>query len=377
MKLDEIRKEIDEIDSELVHLFEKRMEIVKDVAKFKQKENMPILQFGREQAVLQKAREKTKDEQLKDKTAFFFQTLMDISKNSQYPYIATQPEFLKEIKRGRENKIPTNPKVICQGTAGSFSNLCAIALYPKTEPAFCNTFGEVFEAIQNGKADLGILPIENSSAGSVMEVYDLMKQFDFYIVGSQKVKVEHFLLAKQGSKVEDMKEVYSHWQALKQCGNFLKQHPKIEKREFENTALAAKFVAESERNDIACIASKMCGDLYGLDCLQENIEDFTENFTRFIVISKTPVFEKEHNHISLAVQLAHEPGSLYKLLTKFAIEQINLTKIESRPLPNTDFEFLFYLDIEANLLEEKTEKLLSAVANEVKDLHILGSYKQR
>lgn len=375
MNLQEIRNQIDEIDKQLTSLFETRMDIVKQVALFKQKENLPILQLDREQAVLTKVKENIKQEHLKEKGAFFFQSLMDVSKNSQYPYIETRKELKELIEQGKQCEISQTANVVCQGVPGSYSHLCADSLYPQSQLSFCETFLEVFQQIEAGKADLGILPIENSSAGSVIEVYDLMKEFDFYIVGSKKVKIEHNLLAKQGTQKEEIHTVHSHWQALKQCEKYLRSL-NFNKEEARNTAIAAQLVANSLDKGVGCIASKKCATLYNLTCLESGVEDYPNNFTRFIVIAKKPVVRDEHNRIALVVQLSHRPGSLYQLLTKFAIEQINLTKIESRPLPNTDFEFLFYLDLEANLLNKSVEKLLSALAGEVKSLEILGSFTQ-
>lgn len=374
MDLNEIRQQIDSVDRELVTLFEKRMNIVKDVALYKQERKMAILQPEREKIVIDKARQLMKTEALKDKVGFFFETLMDISKNSQYPYIETLPEIRDIITRGNREEVNKTTKIVCQGTQGSYSHICATQTYPEQEVLFTNEFRDVFEALKQGKGDIGVLPIENSTAGSVAEIYDLLNEYGFFIIGSEKIKVEHCLLAKEGTQKQDITKVISHWQALKQCKGYLERHPQIKVMEFENTALAAKEVSKTRNKGTACISSKICAELYNLQVIEEHIEDFAANYTRFIFISKQPIVKYSHNRLALLLKVSNAPGSLYKLLTKFAIEEMNLTKIESRPLPNTDFEVLFYLEVGAKLLDPKVEKLISAIKEEVPYLQILGSF---
>ena len=239
---------------------------------------------------------------------------------------------------------------------------------------FCKRFEGVFQAIESGLCRYGVLPIENSAYGSVDEVYDLMRQHRFYIVRSIKVKVNHQLMALPGTKLSDIREVVSHSQAIGQCGRFLKTLPDVKITPCENTAAAAKLVSQSGRRDLAAIASPACAELYGLVPLQKNVCDTDHNFTRFICIAREIEIYPGANRMSLMLTLPHKPGSLYRMIARFAALGLNLTKLESRPLAGTDFEFQFYFDLEASVRNDDAVNLVGELSSENEDFTYLGSY---
>jgi chorismate mutase/prephenate dehydratase len=242
---------------------------------------------------------------------------------------------------------------------------------------FFSNFESVFQAVESGLCKYGVLPIENSSAGSVTEVYDLMAKHKFYIVKSLKLHINHALLAKPGVKLEDVHEIISHSQALQQCSNFLKSHPGIKVTIFENTATAAKYVAESDRTDIAALSSTDCAKLYGLHVLMDGMQNNENNYTRFICITKEMELFAGSNKISLMLSVDHRPGSLHELIGKFACRGINLCKLESRPYPKKKFEYLFYLDVEGRIDDFQVRWLLNDLNNQLGYFKFLGSYDEK
>lgn len=273
-------------------------------------------------------------------------------------------------------ELPPTARVACQGVEGAFSHQAADHFFKEPEVLFRPQFEEVFQAVAAENVDYGVLPIENSTAGSVGAVYDLMRKYHFYIVKEAKVPVAHCLLAKPGTRLEDIREVYSHQQALSQCEAYFSMHPQFTPQAYSNTAAAAKYIAQDGGSGQAAIASRKCAAMYGLAILEEDIQDISHNTTRFICISREPVFSAKANKLSLCLTLPHKPGSLYHLLNKFAINQINLTKLESRPWPERNFEFMFYLDVEGNLNDLKTRLLLEDLNNQLGYFKILGSYNE-
>lgn len=273
-------------------------------------------------------------------------------------------------------ELPATARVACQGVEGAFSHQAADHFFREPDVLFRAQFEEVFQAVAAKEVDYGVLPIENSTAGSVGAVYDLMRKYHFYIVKEAKVPVAHCLLAKPGTCMEELVEVYSHPQALSQCEAYLNAHPRLKPKTYSNTAAAAKYIAAAGTNSQAAIASRKCAAMYGLEIIAEDIQDISHNTTRFICISREPVFAAEANKLSLCLTLPHKPGSLYHLLNKFAINQMNLTKLESRPWPERNFEFMFYLDVEGNLNDLKTRLLLEDLNNQLGYFKILGSYNE-
>ncbi len=378
MSLDEIRKEIDLIDTELATLFKKRMECAKKVAEVKKKENKTILNQSREREIINRVAEIT-GEELQSQTKVLYSTIFDLSRSYQMQYMTDSTKLQEKINKAIEKTPKTFPKkavVACQGVEGAYSQIVCDKLFSLPSIMYFNNFEGVFSAVEKGLCDYGILPIENSSYGSVNKVYDLMKKYKFYIAKSIKYRVNHSLLIKPNTDISKVKEIFSHEQAIGQSSEFLKQFPSAKITICENTALAAKTVAESDRCDVAALSSKDCAALYGLSVFKENVQDNDNNYTRFICISKELEIYPGADKISLMLTASHKPGALYELIAKFSALGLNLTKLESRPIPGTDFEFMFYFDMFASVYDEQVIKLLSSLSEESEHFTYLGSYTE-
>lgn len=377
MNLEEIRNQINSVDDELSALFVKRMELAASVAKFKAENNLPILNRSRERDVVARVTA-MQPEEMSLYLKVLYNTLFDLSRSYQGSLIRGESETSKRIKEALENTdkmFPSSATVACQGTEGAYSQQICDKLFQNPTIMYMNTFRSVFDAVEHGLCRYGILPVENSIHGSVGEVYDLMDSHKFCIVRSSRLQINHCLLAKQGTDISKIKEVFSHEQAIGQCEKFLSEHKNIKVTVCENTAIAAKMVAESDRSDIAAISSGICAELYALSVIAEDIQDFSNNYTKFICISKNPEIYPGADKISVIVRLPHRPGSLYDLMSKFAALGINLTKIESRPIRNRDFEFMFYLEMDVSVYSDELIRLLSELEAEM-DFSYLGSYSE-
>ena len=378
MSLEEIRKEIDLIDTELAQLFKKRMDCAKRVAEIKKSENKAILNRTREREIISRVTEITGKE-IESQTKVLYSTLFDLSRSYQMQHITGAGSMEEKIKNALKNTPSIFPKkavVACQGIEGAYSQLVCDRLFSLPSIMYFNDFEGVFSAVENGLCEYGILPIENSSYGSVNKVYDLMKKYKFYIAKSIKFRVNHALLVKKGANLSSNTEIFSHEQALGQSTEFLKNFPSAKITICENTALAAKMVAESQRCDVAALSSKDCAAIYSLEIADENVQDSDNNYTRFICISKDLEIYPGADKISLMLTTSHKPGALYELISKFSALGLNLTKLESRPIPGTDFEFMFYFDIEASIYDEQVIKLLSSLSEDSFQFTFLGSYTE-
>jgi len=377
MNLEEIRTETDKIDDEIARLFEKRLTLVASVAKVKAETNAAILKPTREREIIARLT-KEHGEMSADYMKLLFTTIFDISRSHQIVLTNRSSKTAENIDQALKNTpqlFPKDAQVACQGTEGANSTFACEKLFTRPTILYFNSFDNVFSAVDKGLCQYGILPVENSLHGSVTNVYDLMKKNHFYIVRSVKLKITHALLAKPGVKLADVKTVYSHEQALAQCSQFLKDR-NYEIQVHENTALAAKFVSESPRDDIAAIASMNCAELYGLDILNDDIQNSANNYTRFVCISKKLEIYPGARKISLVVTIPHRPGSLYQLMTKFSTLGVNLTKLESRPIPDRDFEFMFYFDLDVSVYDEVVAKLFSLLENGTDHFEFLGCYAE-
>lgn len=321
---------------------------------------------------------KTADDEQKIYLKRVFETILETSRAYQRRLVAPVTPLSDELRRVlMEGKkyFPVSSTVACQGVEGSYSSIAADKLFEIADITYFKNFEGVFQAVEKGLCDYGVLPIENSAVGSVNAVYDLMKKHRFYIVRSVKLKVCHHLLAKKGVQLKDIREVFSHEQAIGQCASFLSRVcPSAKVTACANTAIAAEAVANSERNDVACISSRSCADLYGLGILESNIQDNDSNYTRFICISKSLEIFAPANRISIMMTLPHESGSLNRVLNKFSTLGLNLTKLESRPLPGTDFEFMFYFDFEGQIENSDTLALVAELDQGTEQFVFLGSY---
>ena len=378
MDLNAVRERINAIDDQIVDLFVERMKASADVASAKAEKNLPVLDLRREQAVLEKVMERG-GEEFEIYINKLYQTIFDISKSYQAGLLTKETALSEEILKNIADphmEFPRKAVVACQGVEGSYAARACDRLFALPSKMYFSNFESVFNAVESGLCRYGVLPIENSSAGSVTEVYDLMVRHKFYIVKSIKLHISHALLAKPGVKLEDVKEVVSHTQALQQCSNFLKANPNIKVTIFENTATAAKYVAESGRTDLAALSSTDCAKLYGLHVLQDGVQNNENNYTRFICITKNFRLSEDAKTISVTLEIPNIKGSLYRLLTKFFVNDMDLEKIESRPIADGSFDVRFFLDFAGNVGDDKVKSLLVELTDELYDFKFLGNFSE-
>jgi chorismate mutase/prephenate dehydratase len=377
MELSEIRTEIDEIDHELTLLFRRRMELAAAAAAAKQKNGMGVLDQNREREILRKVSGEA-GEELGGYARILFSTLFDLSRSYQYNLRTEEKPLAGLLARaaGAQTLFPRKGTVACQGVEGAYSQIACDKLFAAPDILFFRSFDGVFSAVEGGLCEFGVLPIENSSYGSVNEVYDLMRRHSFYIVRSLKLHIDHALLAKPGTTLDQVKEIFSHEQALGQCSEYLSAHKDIRFTVCENTATAAQLVAESPRSDVAAISSRNCAALYGLSLVSDRVQNSDNNYTRFICIAREPVIYPGADRISLTLALPHKPGALYTAISKIAALGININKLESRPIPGRDFEFLFYFDLEASVWSPEVVKLLCELEDACEQFAFLGSYSE-
>ena len=351
MDLQEARNSISRIDEELTSLFVKRMELSREIAAYKKDNHMSVFDRSREREVVNHVCDLA-GKDFESYIRVLYGTLLDVSRSYQRQLIGASSSLKEQVQEAIRNTDPVFPSravVACQGVEGAYSQNACDKLFSLPNIMYFNSFSGVFQAVESGLCRYGILPIENSTAGSVNEVYDLMKKHNFYIVRSIKLRIDHNLLAKKGTKLSDIKEIYSH---------------------------AAKFVAESERNDVAAISSKNCAELYSLSVLSNMVQNNDNNYTRFICISKSLEIYPGADKISMMFSIAHKPGALYNVVSRFSTLGLNLTKLESRPMPGKDFEFLFYFDLNASIYDEKVPELLGEFDDEFDQFTFLGSYSE-
>ena len=378
MDMEKLRNEIDEIDDSLVKLFEKRMQSTARLAKHKKEHSVPVSDRTREREIIYRMSGKVAPE-LAGYTKSLYNTLFDLSKSYQNSLISPESKLASEIKKsleGSEKLFPERAVVACQGTEGAYSQFACDRMFKYPEIMYVNSLDSVFEAVGRGLCRYGILPLENSTAGSVTAVYELMQKHKFYIVGSIKLCISHSLLAAPGVRLDGVKEIFSHEQALNQCSKFLSELKDVKVTVCANTAEAAKSVADSGRSDCAAICSGDCAELYGLSEITSGISNTENNYTRFICISKELEIYPGASCTSLMVRLPHKPGSLYSVISRFAALGVNLTKLESRPGPGSDFEFMFYFDVDASVYSPELAELITQLENELPGLVYLGSYNE-
>lgn len=375
--MDELRKQIDAIDDEIVELYVKRMAICKEIGIKKAEIGSSVNVSEREKAIVKRITE-GKNDDMKRYLKHLYETIFFQSKNYQGKFIKTRSETvdaLNKILQDKRDNFPVSASVACQGVSGAYSGVAADKFFDIADVTYFKTFDGVFSAVDKGLCEYGVLPIENSNAGSVSQVYDLMKKYNFYIVKSARVQISHTLCAKRGVKLSEIKTVYSHGQAIMQCAEHLKNLG-VKAIEVENTAVAAKMVSESEDKTIAAICSDDCAEIYNLCALERAMQDNGNNFTRFICISKNLKVFKGSDKISVMTSLANKSGSLNKTLSRFSTLGLNLTKLESRPIANSQFEFMFYFDFEGDIESSDVLNLLGELENSSDKFVFLGSYKE-
>ncbi len=378
MDLKDIRAQIDDVDNSLVQLFNKRMALSAQVADYKKEHNLPIYVPAREREILQDVATKAGPE-MANYARVLYSMLFELSRSYQSKRNTETTPLYQKITNSIENTnklFPQSPFVACQGVEGAYSQIACEKMFKSPMIMYFKNFEGVFNAIEQGLCQYGILPIENSTAGSVKKVYDLMIHHNFSIVKTFRMKVDHNLIANPGAKLSDIKEIYSHEQAINQCSDFLNGLSGVQIIPVENTAVAANMVAQSGRSDVAAISSHTCEELYGLKSLADSIQDAGNNRTRFICISKNLEIYPGSDKTSIMMVLPHKPGALYRVLARMYVLGINVIKLESRPIPDRDFEFMFYFDLETSIYSDEFVQLMCELDDLSEDFKYLGSYTE-
>ncbi len=377
MELSDIRNKIDDLDNELLELFLKRMELSKEVAEYKSLHSMPILNKGREREILRDMTGKSGNMSMY--THRLFNVLFELGRTYQrslYSQGSKVRSIIDQSLKSTPKLFPSDGLIACQGVEGAYSQMAADKMFPRGDIVFFKSFDGVFDAVEKGMCQFGVLPIENSSNGSVRAVYDLLDKHNVSIVRGERLCIRHELLTKPGVTLDEITEIHSHEQALGQCSNFLKSlGDRVQSIPCANTAMAAKLVAQSPKRGIAAISSDNCAALYGLEPIRGiNIQNSDNNYTRFICIAKDPVVYPGANRITLVLTCEHKPGALYDILAQIAALEINLIKLESCPLIGHDFEFLFFFEIEASIHDPRVVDMLESLEQGCSSFKYLGNY---
>ena len=373
--LQECRNEIDKIDSDIIRLFEQRMKVCEDVAEYKIRTGKKVLDPERERQKLEVLRGKAHGEFNQLGAQELFQQIMAISRKRQYQLL-TEHGIEDDEKLEMVDALPLKDvRVVFQGVEGAYSYAAMREYFQDDIESFhVKTWRDAMEAVVEGRADYAVLPIENTTAGIVADIYDLLVEYHHSIVGEQIIQVDHALMGLKNATLEDIKTVYSHPQALSQCRKFLEQHPEWKAEEYLNTAMAAKKVKEDGDLTQAAIASPYAAQCFGLQILKPHVFSSRQNSTRFIIVSKEEIYQEEAGKISVCFEIPHESGSLYNTLSHFIYNDLNMTKIESRPIPEKKWEYRFFVDFEGNLSDSGVKNALYGISREVNNLRILGNY---
>lgn len=374
MDLLTLRNQLDVIDAQIVELYEKRMEICGQVAEYKIATGKKVFDRQREQEKLAKVKSLTHNEFNSHGIEELFEQIMSMSRKLQYQLLNA---------RGSEGKLPFigvdrletgRARVVFQGAEGAYSQAAMMKYFGEQVNCFhVETFRDAMSAIDEGSADFAVLPIENSTAGVVSEIYDLLVEFENYIVGEQVIPIEHCLLGVPGAQIEDIKTVYSHPQSLMQSARYLAAHS-WQQISMQNNAFAARKVKEEQDETQAAIAGEHAGKLYGLEVLEKGVNDENNNSTRFIIVTNQKIFRKDAGKISLCLEVPHKSGSLYRILSHFIYNNLNMCKIESRPMPDRTWEYRFFIDFEGNLADSAVKNALRGLREEARNMKILGNY---
>lgn len=374
LDLQKLREEIDKIDKQIVNLYESRMDICKKVAEYKIETGKKVFDRVREEEKIRKVKALTSDEFNSRAVEELFEQIMSVSRKLQYKLLAEHGSIGRLPFMGVDTLQEGKVRVVFQGAEGAYSQAAMVQYFGEEIDSFhVDTFRDAMSAIEEGSADFAVLPIENSTAGIVSDIYDLMVEFENYIVGEQIIKIEHCLLGVPGSKIEDIKTVYSHPQSLMQSARFLSQYG-WKQISMQNNAFAAKKVVEEQDKSQAAIASAYAGDIYGLEVLKRGVNQSDTNSTRFIIVTNQKVFLKDAKKISICFEIPHESGSLYHMLSHFIYNNLNLCKIESRPIEDRNWEYRFFVDFEGNLADGAVKNALRGLRDEARNMKILGNY---
>ena len=378
MNLDELRGRIDNIDNEMCRLFAERMQVVTDIARYKKENNLAVYHPSRARAVLQNISKQLGPE-FEGYGRSLYHTIFDLSESYQTRMLSTDEDFFKHINEITSKPpiaFPKRASVACAGCEGAYANLAAERLFDLPEVVFVNNFDGVFRAVSSGLCEYGVLPIENSLAGSVNAIYDLLTEHNVSIVRSLRLKIDHSLLVHPGVKLEEIREIYSHQQAISQCSEFLSTLKNVRIIPVENTAEAARMVAQSGDRTKASISSRLCSELYHLQVLKNAVQNRDNNYTRFVCIAKEPKIYSGANRTSIMMVIPNRPGTLFRILSRFNATGVNLVKLESRQIPEREFEYRFYFDIEASVYSPEFQSMMCELNNIGEQFKYFGTYAE-
>ena len=374
MDLEQLRAQLDAIDGQLVRLYEERMAICRQVGEYKIETGRKVFDRAREEAKLASVRDMTHDAFNRHAVTELFEQIMAMSRKLQYHLLAKEGVTGRLPFVGVDHIEKEKVRVVFQGVEGAYSEKAMRRYFGEEVRSFhVETWEDAMIAIHEGTADFAVLPIENSTAGIVSDIYDLLAEFENYIVGEQVISVDHVLLGTPDSSLEQIKTVYSHPQALLQSARFLETHPEWEQIAMENTAAAAKKVLEDHDPSQAAIAGKQTAGLYGLKVLKGSLVK-NSNFTRFIIVTNQKMFARDAKKVSICFEVPHESGSLYNILSHFIYNGLNMTKIESRPIEDKNWEYRFFVDFDGNLNDDGVKNAIRGIDAEAINLRILGNY---
>ncbi|MCH5255950.1 MAG: prephenate dehydratase [Lachnospiraceae bacterium] len=375
MNLLELRKQIDEIDKQIVALYEQRMDISSQVADYKIETGKKVFDRERELDKLRNVKELTHNEFNAHGIQELFEQIMSMSRKLQYKKLSEKGSLGKLPFIGVDSLDIKNARVVFQGAEGAYSQMAMMRFFGEDVNGFhVDTFRDAMCAIEEGSADFAVLPIENSTAGIVNEIYDLMAEFENYIVGEQIITIEHCLMGLPGTKIDQIKTVYSHPQSLMQSSRYLNDHASWRQVSMQNNAFAAMKVKEDGDISQAAIASEQAAKIYGLDILEKGVNHSHTNSTRFIIVTNQKIFLKDAGKVSICFEVPNESGSLYHMLSHFIYNNLNMTKIESRPLEDRNWEYRFFIDFDGNLADSAVKNALRGLRDEARNMRILGNY---
>ncbi len=375
MDLAVLRQQIDEIDGQIVQLYEKRMDVCSQVADYKIETGKKVFDREREIEKLRKVKSLTHNAFNGMGVEELFEQIMSMSRKLQYKKLGEKGSAGRLPFIGVDSLDQENARVVFQGAEGSYSQMAMQAFFGAHVNAFhVDTFRDAMCAIEEGSADYAVLPIENSTAGIVNEIYDLFVEFENYIVGEQIIRVEHCLMALPGTAKEEIRTVFSHPQSLMQSSRYLDMHSSWKQISMQNNAFAARKVKEDKDRTQAAIASENAAEIYGLEILERGVNHSQTNSTRFVVVTNQKIFLKNANKVSICFEVPHESGSLYHMLSHFIYNHLNMTRIESRPLEDRNWEYRFFIDFDGNLADSAVKNALRGLREEARNLRILGNY---
>lgn len=378
MNLEELRKQIDEIDASMCDLFAKRMQVVSDVARYKKENNMPVYHPSRARTVLHNVSKRLGPE-FEGYGRSLYRTIFDLSESYETRMLSEGSEIYDKIKAVASvppQPFPKRASVACAGCEGSYAHLASERLFDLPEIMYMNGFEGVFKSVSSGLCEYGVLPIENSLAGSVNAIYDLLSEYNVSIVRSVRLKVDHALLAVPGAKLEDIREIYSHQQAISQCSEFLSTLKNVRVIAVENTAEAARMVAQQGDRTKASLSSRLCAELYQMQVMKATVQNRDNNYTRFICIAKEPKIYSGADRTSIMINIPNRPGTLFRILSRFNATGVNLVKLESRQIPEREFEYRFYFDIEASVYSEEFLSLMCELYECGEQFKYFGTYAE-